>query len=355
MDKYIYDVWMSSSVKAPAYIEKLIDEYGTAEEVYKDKGRKCNFGRNDKYIKENLENISLDYAKGIIKKCRDNNIEIIGRDDGFFSDYLINSPVCPLVLYVKGNKELLKKPLITVTGTRNANFEGRENARKFSETLSAMGLGVVTGFAPGIEETVIKSIDDVIAVLPCGHLKPYPKNHYRLLEKIYKTGGLAISIFEPDIEANRWNFAPRNKLLAAISESTLIVQAGEKSSTAMTFKNCGDYSRTCYAIPGSIGDSHNAGTNEYIKNGAVFVTSPVDILNDYGINFDEKPKEKEYFFTSVQRKIIDAVKDKPISCDKICQMTGIDASTVLTEIFQLELMDVVTRNDEDKIKLIIKE
>ena len=355
MDKYIYDVWLTEAVKSPLHTETLLAEYGTAENVFKDKGRKCSFGRNDKYIKENLENTSLDNAKGIIKKCRDNNIEIIGRDEGYFSDYLINSPVCPLLLFVRGNKELLRKPLITVTGTRNANFEGRENARKFSQVLCAAGIGIVTGFAPGIEETVIKSADEVITVLPCGHLKPYPKNHYRLLEGIYSNGGLAISLFEPDTEAMRWNFEPRNRILAAISESTLIVQAGEGSATAMTFKNCADYSRTCYAIPGSIGDSHNAGTNEYIKNGAVFVTSPVDILNDYNISFEETQERKEYFFTPVQRKIINAVKDSPISCDKICQVTGLDAGTVLTEIFQLELMDAVIRNDEDKIKLIIKE
>ena len=359
MDKYIYDIWLSQAAKAPSYIQQLIDIYGTAEEVYKDKGKKGYFGRNDKYIKDNFEKLSLEYAESIIKKCRDNNIEIIGVDDGYFSDYLINSPVCPRILYAKGNKELLKKPLVTVTGTRKANYEGKENARKFSQILSAAGLGVVTGFADGIEETVIHSVKEVISVLPCGLLNPYPKSHYKLLEKIYSTGGLAISVFEPGCDAYRWNFELRNKILAAISESTLIVQAGENSATSMTFRNCADYSRTCYAIPGAIDDNYYVSANEYLKNGATLVTSPVDIINDYGmkysLNMPEKEEKKVYNFTDVQRKIVDAIKEKALSCDKICQETGIDAGGILTEILQLELMDVVVRLDDDKIKLIIKE
>ncbi len=357
MEKYIYDIWLTDVAKSPSYIQRLLDEYKTAEAVYKDKGRKCSFGRNDQAVHQNLENISLNYAENIIGKCRAENIEIIGKRD--FPDYLQNSPVCPLILYAKGNKELLKMPLITITGTRKANFEGRENARKFSQILSAAGIGIVTGFADGIEETVINSVDKVISVLPCGLLNPYPKSHYKLIEKIEATGGLTLSPFQPDTEAYRWNFSLRNKILAALSESTLIVQAGQHSATSMIFKNCADYSRNCYAIPGSIDDSYYISTNEFLKNGASLVTSPVDIIEDYGIKYREialiEEEKKEYFFSDVQKKIIDAIKDTPISCDKICQMTGLDIGTVLTEILQLELMDVVARNDEDKIKLIIKE
>lgn len=359
MDKYLYDIWLVSAVKAPTYIERLLEEYKTSEEVFKDKGRKCSFGRNDAYVKENLETMPLDYARGILDKCRDNNIEIIHRSSGYFPDYLIHSPVCPLIMYAMGNKDLLKMPLITITGTRKANFEGRENARKFSQILSSAGIGIVTGFADGIEETVINSVNQVISVLPCGLLNPYPKAHYKLLEKITATGGLALSPYEPDAEAYKWNYSLRNKILAALSESTLVIQAGENSATAMTFKNCADYSRNCYAIPGAIDDKYYTSTNEYIKNGATLVTSPVDIISDYGIKYKElapRPEEKkEYSFSEVQRKIIYAIKEKPISCDRICNVTGLDTGTVLTEILQLELMDVVVRNDEDKIKLIIKE
>lgn len=357
MDRFVYDIWLAETVRASSYIEKLLQEYKSAEAVYKDKGRKCSFGRNNEVVHENLENISLSHAESIIEKCKDNNIEIIGRED--LPDYLKNSPVCPLFMYAIGNKELLRKPLLTITGARRANFDGRENARKFAEILSAAGIGIVTGFADGIEETVINSVDEVISVLPCGILNPYPKEHYKLIDKIKTTGGLVLSSFEPNEQAYRWNFMARNKILAAISEGTLFIQAGQHSATAMIFKNCADYSRNCYAIPGAIDDKYYMSTNEFIKNGATLVTSPVDILEDYGIKYKEitlmSEEREEYSLSSVQRKITDAIKEAPLSCDKICQATGLDTGTVLTEILQLELMDVVARNDEDKIKLIIKE
>lgn len=357
MDKYLYDIWLVSATKGSnVYISRALEEYGTAEAVYKDMGRRCHFGRNDANVKQEFVKKGLDYAEGIIKKCRDNNIEIIGKDSGWFPEFLLNSPVCPLVLYAKGNKDLLKKSLITITGTRRANFEGRENARKFSQVLAGAGLGIVTGFADGIEETVIKSVNEVISVLPCGFLKLYPKEHSSLIDKIEATGGLALSQFEPDTEAYRWNYSLRNKMFTALSESTLIIQAGEGSATNMTFNNCAEYSRTCYALPGPIDDSYYINTNEYLKNGATLVTSPTDIINDYGISFEQQQEEKkEYSFSDVQRKIIKAIKDNPVSCDKICQVTNLDIGTVLTEILQLELIDVIARTDEDKIKLIIKE
>ena len=91
-----------------------------------------------------------------------------------------------------GNKELLKRPLVTVTGSRRANFEGRENARKFSQVLSSMGLGVVTGFADGIEEEIIRSVKDVITVMPCGILNPYPKTHAKLIKEVVKNSRMKI-------------------------------------------------------------------------------------------------------------------------------------------------------------------
>ena len=353
MDKFLYDIWLTSSVMGnPDYINLVLEMYQNAQSVYENKNKL------PENLAEKLEGFSLSDAKDVIKQCTKNNIEIIDKESEFYPEYLLNCEDAPHILYVMGNKELLKRPLISVTGSRRANFDGKENARKFSQSLSLVGLGVVTGFADGIEETVIRSVKEVIAVLPCGILNPYPRTHSKLIKEIINNGGLVVSPFMPKLSAYKWNFRYRNKILAAISQSTLIVQACEGSATNMTFGFCADYSRTCYAIPGPINDKYYASTNEYLKMGASIVTSPVDIINDYGIKVLEenvKKETKEYNFNENQQKIVDVLRESDLSCDAICLKTGLDTGTVLTEILMLELEDAVVRLDDDKIKLIIKE
>ncbi len=353
MDKFLYDIWLTSCVMGnPSYANAALEQYPTAKLVYE------NREKLPQNIAEKLDTFSLRDAEDVIKQCKANNIEIIDRESEFYPEYLQNSDIAPHILYMLGNKELFKRPLISITGSRRANFDGKENARKFSQSLSLVGLGVVTGFADGIEEEVIRSVKDVITIMPCGILNPYPKTHSRLIKEVVKNGGLVVSPFMPKLSAYKWNFRFRNRILAAISQSTLIVQACEGSATNMTFGFCADYSRTCYAIPGPINDKYYTSTNEYLKMGALLVTSPVDIINDYGINTQTESTQKEtkeYNFNENQQKIIEVLREKSLSCDGICIETGLDTGTVLTEILMLELEDVVVRLDDDKINLIIKE
>ena len=353
MDKFLYDIWLTSCVMVnPDYVNTALEMYSDAKLVYENKEKLPS------KIAEKLKVFSLNDAKDVIKQCMANNIEIIDRKSQFYPNYLLNSDAAPHILYVMGNKELLKRPLVSITGSRRANFEGKENARKFSQSLSLVGLGVVTGFADGIEEEVIRSVKEVITVLPCGILKPYPRTHSRLIKEVVNNGGVVVSPFMPKLSAYKWNFRYRNRILAAISQSTLIVQACEGSATNMTFGFCADYSRTCYAIPGPINDKYYTSTNEYLKMGASLVTSPVDIINDYGISLLEErtqTKPKEYNFNENQQKIVNVLKENDLSCDTICLKTGLDTGVVLTEILMLELEDVVVRLDDDTIKLIIKE
>ena len=353
MDKFLYDIWLTSCVMGnPSYVNVALEQYKDAKSVYE------NRQKLPQKISEKLEVFSLNDAKDVIKQCEENNIEIIDRESEFYPEYLLNSDIAPHILYVLGNKELLKRPLVSITGSRRANFDGKENARKFSQSLSLVGLGIVTGFADGIEEEVIRSVKEAITVLPSGILNPYPKAHSRLIKDVVKNGGLVVSPFMPKLSAYKWNFRFRNRILAAISQSTLIIQACEGSATNMTFGFCADYSRTCYAIPGPINDKYYTSTNEYLKMGASLVTNPVDIISDYGIALQTEniqQETKEYNFNENQQKIVNVLRDSDLSCDAICMKTGLDTGTVLTEILMLELEDVVVRLDDDKIKLIIKE
>lgn len=361
MNDIIYDIWLSFVVMSnPSHTSQAIEIYGSAKAVYEDKAKKCSFGSADSKIKEFINTVDLDKINEILELCAKNDIEIIRYDDEYYPSYLYNCDVRPHILYIKGNKEILKKPLITITGSRKANYEGKENAAMFCKALEDAGIGIVTGFADGIEETVMRTAENPIAVMPCGILKPYPSSHKHLAEFLATNGGLLVSPFEPMVPAYKWNFVFRNKILAGISQSTLIVQAGKKSATAMTFDFCGDFSRTCYAIPGGLNDKYYMNTNEYLKAGASIVTTPEDIIADYSyidknIRSKNEPEKKVvHTFSSNQQKIVDAIREKPMFADEICEYTGLDINILITEIIQLELIDVVTRDDNDRLVLKLR-
>lgn len=183
-------------------------------------------------------------------------------------------------LYYAGNRGLLSGILVTVTGTKNADVEGIKNAKAFAEELINAGLTPVTGFATGIEKAVAET-GKCICILPCGLEKSvvYPKGHFNLYNSVIEKGGLLLSLEEPNAIAARWTFSKRNDFLAKISAAFLVVQAGEKSTTVKTAEKA----EKVYTIPGSITNERYGGNNLLLKKGAKAVTSPSDILEDFGI------------------------------------------------------------------------
>ncbi|MBR4867694.1 MAG: DNA-processing protein DprA [Clostridia bacterium] len=229
-------------------------------------------------------------SKAIWNECVQSGITPIGPDDPLYPDGLRNLPDMPCVLYVKGTLPRFDRvPAISVIGTRKPTIYGRLVCERVSSVLAAAGVVVVSGGAMGLDSVAHQSALDAggstVAILGCGINYPYLKEKGPMREAIAKQGAL-ISEYPPNAPATRYTFPARNRLIAAISLGTVVIEAGEKSGTLITADFALDQGKDIFAIPGSIMSPSFRGSNCLIAQGATPVFSGLDILSKY---------EQEYF------------------------------------------------------------
>lgn len=188
----------------------------------------------------------------------------------------------PWVLYARGRIELLQRPAIAVVGTRVPTAYGRHSASALAEELSAAGLTVVSGLARGVDskahEASLYGAGGTIAVLPTPIDRCYPPENESLFHKIAEHG-LLVSETPIGTPLHPGQFPQRNRIIAALSVGTVVVEGAIRSGSLITAKHASEMSREIFAIPGPISSPKSEGPNELIKRGEAKLISGVsDII-----------------------------------------------------------------------------
>lgn len=201
---------------------------------------------------------------------------------------LFEIPHPPKELYIRGTLPPKDHIYVCVVGSRKHTQYGKECCEKIIEGLKGQPVVIVSGLALGIDaiahKAAIKAGLKTVA-FPGSGLDDsvlYPRTNFNLAKEILKSGGCLISEFPPDMKAEIWTFAQRNRLMAGISKAVLVIEAEEKSGTLITARMATDYNRDVLAVPGSIFSSTSIGTNKLLALGATPVTSSIDILDVLG-------------------------------------------------------------------------
>lgn len=164
---------------------------------------------------------------------------------------------CPLELYCIGNIELLYKDSFTVIGTRKISEYGVKNCEHFTSELAYRDIPVVSGLALGTDsiahKTALKCDGETIAVIGSGFENIFPVENKELFENIILNRGLVISEYKPDVPVKKENFPNRNRIIAAISEGVLVIEATYRSGTSITVRYAKEQSKKVFAIPRKIG------------------------------------------------------------------------------------------------------
>lgn len=195
-------------------------------------------------------------------------------------------------LYTRGDQidDALAAPAVAIVGARACSSYGAHVARGLGHDLAAAGVTVISGLARGIDGEAHRGALDAggltLAVLGCGVDRDYPAAHAELAKRIATRGGI-LSEYEPGIAPAPWRFPARNRLIAALAQAVIVVEARERSGALITVDLAMEIGRPIYAVPGGITSLLSVGTNELLRRGyATALTAADDVLSALGIEGD---------------------------------------------------------------------
>ncbi len=208
---------------------------------------------------------------------------VVGWHDADYPPLLRATPSPPLALFVHGDTAALWRPAIAVVGSRAASTAGRDHAREFAHAFARAGLCVVSGLASGIDAAAHQGALDAqagptVAVLGCGPDIAYPRGNAALMARIAASGGAVASEHPPGTGPQTAFFPSRNRIIAGLALGTLVVEAHARSGALITARLAGEAGREVFALPGSIRNAAARGCHRLIRDGALLVESPEEVL-----------------------------------------------------------------------------
>lgn len=252
-----------------------------------------------------------------------------------------NSP--PLLLYVRGNLEVLSMQSIAMVGARNPTLQGKRNAALFAEQLAAAGLLVVSGLALGIDAAchgAALNTGKTIAVMGTGIDSIYPKKHQALAASILESGAL-VSEFPLGSKPLAVHFPRRNRIISGISLGVIVVEASIKSGGLITARYALDANREVFAIPGSTANPLSRGCHALIKEGAALVEDPAEVLEVLAIAMPPSGTTglvgQSSQLSPDLRALLEAMGYEPCSVDGLCEALGLSAARVNSALIELEM------------------
>lgn len=288
--------------------------------------------------------------------------------DSDFPIMLTEGITPPPLLFLRGRTELLHQPSVTIVGSRHATPQAMRIAKDFAHAMGENGIVVVSGMAAGIDSAAhqgaLQSKCGTVAVWGTGIDRIYPPSNKELAYRIAETG-LIVSEFPLDTRPLAGNFPRRNRIIAALSQATLVVEAAPESGSLITAKLAAEMGREVMAVPGSIDNPHSKGCHKLIKEGAKLVECLDDILQEcpqllqksplppYPVHRTQKAEtqqeEKAVPFQTIpqptdrpsEQPFLAAMGYDPVHPDSLAQSLNLPAADIYAQLLELELEGIV--------------
>ena len=301
--------------------KKLIHHVGSAEGIFKEKPSNLLkiHGIGGFKIKQLRQKNLLDLAREELCFIEAENLSYRYFKDPNYPEKLKHCLDGPILFFQKGNIDLENKKIISIVGTRKITTYGISFCKKLVKDLAPLNPVIISGFAYGIDICAHKSAIENglqnIACLAHGMNKIYPKAHQKYMSKVSQNGGFISEFWSSDV-FNRNNFLKRNRIIAGMSQATIVIESAAKGGSLVTADIANSYSRDVFAVPGRATDTQSQGCNMLIKtHQANILTSAADLVYQLGWDLDQikKPRPIPEVFTSLdeQEKIIfEFLKDK---------------------------------------------
>lgn len=300
--------------------KKLIRRLGSAEAVIKEKPQ--NLLKIDGIGKTRLNEFrSGDHLKAAdeeLKFIEDNKINTHYFQEEDYPEKLKHCFDGPVLLFSRGNINLANKRIISVVGTRQVTAHGLTFCEKFIEEISPLDPVIVSGLAYGVDiaaqKAALQHNLQTIGCLAHGLNQVYPKVHKKYVKPIEENGGFFTDFWSTD-KFDRNNFLKRNRIIAGLSEATIVIESAEKGGSLVTADIANSYNREVFAVPGRPTDAYSRGCNNLIKSqNAHLLSSAADLLYMLNWELDAKaqPVQKMLFveLEGDEKSIYNFLKDR---------------------------------------------
>jgi len=329
--------------------KKLIAGCGSAEEVFRT--RKSQLLQLEGIGTRTLQGLySSHHQHSAAKELRyiqDKNIGCLSYQSAAYPKYLKHCRDGPILVFTKGTYDITSKRIISVVGTRNSTSYGETFCETLAESLTPIDPVIVSGLAYGIDICMHKACIShgltTLGILAHGLNQLYPREHIRYANRMEPNGGL-VTEFWSSSKPNRENFLRRNRIIAGMSEATIVVESGSRGGALITADMANGYNREVFAVPGRIDDPWSQGCNQLIKSQkAHMITSAADLIYILGWDLPDpeaKPVQKELFITldPDEQTVYSYLSDKGKShLDDISLSCGFSISRTAAILFSLEM------------------
>ncbi len=285
--------------------KKLLAYIGNPEAVFKEKKQNLTKipGIGTKVANEILDKNVLKKAEKELEFIEQHNITPYFYTDEEYPNRLKHYDDSPIILYFKGKAKFNQEKVISIVGTRNATHRGLEYCKKLIDdaTNNKHRLLIISGLAYGIDiqahKSALQNNQETIAVLGHGLNTIYPAAHKNIAKEIINTGGI-LTEFSSNSKLEPSNFVRRNRIIAGMSDATVVIESANKGGSLITAQIANDYNKDVFAFPGRINDKYSQGCNHLIKtNQAALIESFKDIEYIMGWKIVEKKQaiQKQLF------------------------------------------------------------
>jgi DNA processing protein len=333
--------------------KRLINTCGSAEAVLKEK--KANLLKIDGIgtvtISDLFKTHHLKEAEKELLFIRENEIDVSYFQEDKYPEKLKHCIDSPILLFQTGKIDLKKQHIISIVGARKITTNGIAFCENLVEKLAPYDPIIVSGFAYGTDITAHKAAMkhdlQTVACLAHGLNQIYPKVHKKYMADMEKNGGFFSDFWSTDVFDKR-NFLKRNRIIAGLSEATIVIESAEKGGSLVTADIAGSYNRDVFAVPGRVGDIQSIGCNNLIKHQkAHMMTTPLDVpyILNWQLEDDKKPAIQKQLFVELdatEKVIYNYLKEnEKQQLDSIALNCGMPIFKVSGTLLNMELKGVI--------------
>lgn len=271
-------------------------------------------------------------------------VSIVMRGDVEFPEHLAELPDAPDLLFVKGT--MASDRGVAVVGSRKATSYGLGLARAYGAALASSGWLVISGLARGIDGAAHQGTVEVggrgAAILGCGLDVWYPPEHRGLGQGLLDSGGCIVSEYPPGAPPLGWRFPPRNRIISGLSAAVVVVEAARHGGAWITARRAVEQGREVLATPGDVGRSTSEGCNLLIRDGAIPVLGPEDLVEAISLILGPPPVPSEP--VALVDALVDALGPVGRTVDSLAGTLALPVSEVLAHVVRLETRGIVVQS-----------